>query len=83
MDLERYDQMVQGVDSCVNYVERTDGGIKTYKSEYKIHAAHMKFTYYMEHKCAALARSSRDACGRPCVGGSRGAVAWRQSWWCR
>jgi hypothetical protein len=52
-DLERYDKMVQGVDSCVNYVSKEEGGVKTYKSEYKIHAGAMKFTYYMEHRSAA------------------------------
>lgn len=49
VDLERYDQMVQGVDSCVNYVSTEQDGIKTLKSKYEIHAAHMKLTYYMEH----------------------------------
>ena len=52
-DLERYDKMVQGVDSCVNYVSNEDGGVHTYKSEYKIHAGGLKFTYYMEHRSAA------------------------------
>ena len=50
-DLERYDKMVQGVDSVVNYVSNEDGGVHTYKSEYKIHAGGLKFTYYMEHRC--------------------------------
>ena len=52
-DLERYDKMVQGVDSCVNYVSNEDGGVHTYKSEYKIHAGGLKFTYYMTHRSAA------------------------------
>lgn len=52
-DLDRYDKMVQGVDSCVSYMSNEEGGVRTYKSEYKIHAGAMKFTYYMEHRSAA------------------------------
>ena len=34
-DLDRYDKMVQGVDSCVSYASNEEGGVRTYKSEYK------------------------------------------------
>jgi len=51
VDFEKYDQMVQGVNSCVNYVSaETAEGIKVLKSRYTIHAAHLKMTYFMEHR---------------------------------
>lgn len=50
VDFEKYDQMVQGVDSCVNYVSEERDGLRVMKSKYSIHAAHLKMTYYMEHR---------------------------------
>ena len=50
-DLEKYDQMVQGVDSCVNYVSLDSAdGVRLLKSKYQIHAAGMRMTYFMEHR---------------------------------
>merc|ERR1712176_1126192 len=49
MDLEKYDQMVDGVDSCVNYVSTQEGGRQVVKSTYDISVLHMKFKYFMKH----------------------------------
>ena len=49
MDLEKYDKMVDGVDSCVNYVSTQEGGRQVVKSTYDISVLHMKFKYFMKH----------------------------------
>lgn len=51
LDFEKYDKMVTAVDACNNYanVELRDGS-KLIKSKYTIHAAHLKFTYFVEHR---------------------------------
>jgi len=49
MDFEKYDKMVDGVDSCVNYVSRQEGKTRTVKSTYDISVLHMKFKYFVEH----------------------------------
>lgn len=49
MDLEKYDRMVDGVNSVVNYVSTQEGNRQTVKSTYDISVLHMKFKYFMEH----------------------------------
>jgi len=49
MDFEKYDQMVDGVDSCVNYVSTQEAGRQVIKSTYDISVLHMKFKYFIKH----------------------------------
>ena len=56
MDLNSYDRMVSGVDSCVVYASHDEGvggkggkGVQTVKSTYEISAMHMKYKYFVEH----------------------------------
>lgn len=56
MDLERYDQMVSGVDCVANYADYQQDGTQTVKSSYEIHALHMKFKYFVEHTYDPAAR---------------------------
>lgn len=50
MDLDAYDHMVSGVDSCVTYASNDEsGGVKCVKSAYDISAMGMKFKYFVEH----------------------------------
>lgn len=49
MDFEKYDEMVSGVDTCVNYASFQDGKTQTVKSTYEISALHMKFKYFVKH----------------------------------
>merc|ERR1712087_542373 len=46
---EKYDKMVDGVDSCVNFVSTQEGGRQVVKSTYDISVLHMKFKYFMKH----------------------------------
>ena len=49
-DFEKYPRMVKGCDRCVNYLTLTHGdGTREIRSEYEIHALHMRFTYFMRH----------------------------------
>jgi len=43
MDLEKYDRMVDGVNSLVNYDREARDGLPIVKSEYDIQAMHLKF----------------------------------------
>ncbi len=54
MDLDKYDQMVSGVDSCVTYASAEDeaAGVQTVKSTYEIQALHLKLKYFIEHTYA-------------------------------
>ena len=49
MDLNAYDRMVSGVDSCVTYCSDTSNSLQTVKSTYEISALHMKYKYFVEH----------------------------------
>jgi hypothetical protein len=49
LDLNAYDRMVSGVDSCLTYCSSDSGGLQTVKSTYEISALHMKYKYYVEH----------------------------------
>ena len=49
MDLNSYDRMVSGVDSCVTYASNQASGLQTVKSTYDISAAKMRFKYFVEH----------------------------------
>mmetsp|Transcript_36319 Transcript_36319/g.77440 ORF Transcript_36319/g.77440 Transcript_36319/m.77440 type:complete len:282 (-) Transcript_36319:94-939(-) len=49
MDLEKYDRMVDGVDSVVNYVSAQEGNRHIVKSTYDISVLHMKFKYFIKH----------------------------------
>lgn len=49
MDLNAYDRMVSGVDSCVRYASAESHGVQTVKAEYEIHALHLKYKYFVEH----------------------------------
>jgi len=49
MDLDNYDRMVSGVDSCVRYASFDDGKTQTVKSTYDISAVGLKFRYYVKH----------------------------------
>ena len=50
MDLNKYDQMVSGVDSNVIYASTNAGSVQSVKSTYEISALNMKFKYFVEHK---------------------------------
>lgn len=56
VDFERYDKMVSGVDSCVNYACSEAGGVQTVCSAYEISAAHLKLKYFVEHTYDPSAR---------------------------
>ena len=49
MDLDAYDRMVSGVDSCVTYASSDASGVRVVKSTYEISALHMRFKYFVEH----------------------------------
>jgi len=56
MDLNKYDQMVSGVDSNVIYASTNAGSVQSVKSTYEISALHMKFKYFVEHNYDPAAR---------------------------
>lgn len=49
LDFDHYREMVKGCDSCERYEMSESDGLKTIKCSYKIHAATMRFHYFMEH----------------------------------
>ena len=49
MDINKYPEMVSGVDSCVTYADTNQNGVQIVKSIYEISALHMKFKYYVQH----------------------------------
>ncbi|KAL3895064.1 MAG: hypothetical protein SGPRY_013621 [Prymnesium sp.] len=49
LDFDRYGEMVKGCDSCERYEMSEEDGIKRIKCSYKVHAASMRFHYFMEH----------------------------------
>lgn len=49
LDFDRYKDMVKGCDECERYEMSESNGLKTIKCSYKIHAASMRFHYFMEH----------------------------------
>jgi len=50
MDLNKYDQMVSGVDGNVVYASASSAaGLQTVKSEYRISACHLRLKYFVEH----------------------------------
>ena len=49
LDFDRYAQMVNGCDVCERYEMSETHGLKTIKCLYKIRAATMRFTYFMDH----------------------------------
>lgn len=57
MDVNHYDRMVSGVDGCVTYAANEgEGGVRTVKSTYDIHALHLKMRYFVEHTYDPAAR---------------------------
>jgi len=49
MDLNAYDRMVSGIDSCIVYADNEENGLRTVKSAYQISVMHMKFKYFVKH----------------------------------
>ena len=49
MDINNYANMVQGVNFCEKYDEKTEKGKQIVKATYEISALHMKFKYYVTH----------------------------------